>query len=175
MPAHAFLIESHLGEARRKPTIFQIAAEMRCAVRRVEQQTRLPSCVASQVLCNIWVQVNLSLRSFGFGRLKDQTEFSVGTGDRGAESLKFGPVESELDAEDLTFFQVGARDGKDLRRVLLDAEWFGSVTGAQRALGAGFEKAGGAGDGGEVDDQASVKSVAIHFRGDIFVAWLKPV
>ena len=63
MPAHTFLVQSHLGEARRKPVIFQIAIKVRRAVRRKEQQAAFPSNIELQELCNTGVQVNLSLRS----------------------------------------------------------------------------------------------------------------
>jgi hypothetical protein len=39
----------------------------------------------------------------------------------GAKKLQLGPVEGELDAQDLAFFHISAGDREDLGRVLLNA------------------------------------------------------
>ena len=63
MPAHPFLVQSHLDEPRRKPAVFQIAVHVRRLACRAEQQPGLTSRIALQELCNFGVQVNFSLCS----------------------------------------------------------------------------------------------------------------
>ena len=71
MPAHSFLIQFHLGEAKRKPAVLQVAVEMWRAIRLVEQQTTFSGCVALQVLCNVGVLINLPFGSGSFQVLHD--------------------------------------------------------------------------------------------------------
>src|SRR4030088_1392036 len=63
MPAHSFLIQPHLDEARSEPTVLHVSVKMRCAVRGMEEQTRFSGWVALQELCNIRVQINLPFGS----------------------------------------------------------------------------------------------------------------
>ena len=45
--------------------------------------------------------------------------------ERGTKSLKPGPVEGALDAQDLAFFHIITGDGEDFGEVLLNAEGLG--------------------------------------------------
>src|SRR5579859_1197366 len=60
VPAHSFLVQFQLDEARGEPAIFQVPVEMRCSVCSVKQQPGLPAHIMLQVLRNIRVQVDLS-------------------------------------------------------------------------------------------------------------------
>src|SRR5712692_6230539 len=61
VPAHSFLIKSHLDESWCKSAVFEVCVQMRCLSLRVEQQASLPGRVTSQKICNVRMQVYLSL------------------------------------------------------------------------------------------------------------------
>jgi len=75
---------------------------MRRPVCRAEQQTTLPARVVAQVLCNIWVQVNLSLRGFGFEILYDTRRILI--------DLLFNQDSSTVIYEMPGFYPEGFRD-----------------------------------------------------------------
>lgn len=66
MPAHSFLIHSHLYKSGSEPAGFQITVEIGCPVRRMKRQPSLPGHVLTQVLCDIAMQVDFSLGGIGF-------------------------------------------------------------------------------------------------------------